>query len=145
MKTCRRTPGICRIDCAEKRTHGFSARVRRGGQLIAKFFADKRHGGRKRAFALAQAHYQKLLRKYGTMTRQKWAQLPRQKNRSGIVGVRRTVVERAGRQFVYWWAVWSPRPNVVRRQRVSQRTHGARRAKALAIRARKRGVRNMEA
>jgi hypothetical protein len=79
------------------------------------------------------------------MTPQRVAQIPRRKNATDIVGVQKFIVKKPGRQLVYWRAVWSPRPNVVRKQTFSPRLYGAQRAKALAIQARNRGVRSMGA
>ena len=44
----------------------------------------------------------------------------------------------------YWLATWSPRLYVVAREMFSVRKHGYRKAKLLAIRARRAGLRNME-
>ena len=130
--------GISRIDQAEKRTHGFFVRLTRQGKIYPAFFGDKTHGGKRRALKAAQKHYQKLLRKHGRITRQDWAQIPRRKGASGIIGVRKVIVTKS-----YWLAHWSPRPHVVRRKMFSVQQYGAKRAKALAIRARRAGLRRM--
>jgi hypothetical protein len=62
----------------------------------------------------------------------------RRKGASGIIGVRKIVVTN-----VYWVAHWMPRPHVPRRKSFSVRKYGAARAKALAIQARKAGLRSM--
>ena len=143
MTARKGTPGISRIDRKAKRTYGFSARLRRKGKTHAKFFSDGVHGGRRWALEAAQEHYRQLLDEHGVMTRQLRAQILRRKGVSGLVGVQKVIVKKRGRQLIYWKAVWSPRPNVVRRKRFSPRLYGARQARALAIRARNKGVRNM--
>ena len=87
MTARKRIPGICRVDRAANRTHGFSARLKRQGRLHAKFFSDGVYGGRRRAFEAAQRHYRKLLREHGIMTRKLRAQILRRKSSSGVVGV----------------------------------------------------------
>ena len=144
MTTARkRTPGISRIDQLEKRTHGFFVRLRRKGKMYSGFFADKSHGGKRQALAAAQKYYQQLLKKHRPMTRQLWAEIVRRRGPSGIVGVQRVILKKGVRKQVYWKATWSPKPYVVRRKTYSVRKYGAKRAKALALRARQQGVRSM--
>jgi hypothetical protein len=134
----KKFPGISRIDQPEKRTHGFFVRLARNGKIFPAFFSDKTHGGRLRAFAAAQRHYEKLLRKHGRLSRRDWAQIPRRKSASGIVGVRKIVITKS-----YWMAHWKPRPSVTRRKLFSVEKYGAKKAKALAVRARKAGLRSL--
>jgi hypothetical protein len=147
MNTPSRTPGICRIDQLEKHNHGFFVRLARRGRIHSAFFADKKHGGREAAFAAAQKHYRQLRLKLGepkTNTRRFWAELRRRKGRSGIHGVQKIVDRRSGKPVTVWKATWSPEPYVVQRKQFSVRKHGAKRAKLLAIRARKAGLRSMK-
>ena len=139
----RRTPGISRIDQPEKRTRGFFVRLSREGRIYNAFFADKTHGGKRRALQAAQQHYQKLLREHRPISRRRRAQTLRRRGASGIIGVQEILIRRPGYQQKYWRAVWSPRRYLVRSRMFSTRKYGARKAKALAIRARKEGLRNM--
>lgn len=140
----KRHPGISRIDQLDKRTHGYFVRLTRNGKVYNSFFADKRLGGKKQALEAAQKHYQALLREHGEMSRKAWAQIPRRKSKSGIVGVRKASVERDGRTITYWAATWSPRPHVSQRRMFSIRKYGSTKARELAIRARNAGLRAME-
>ena len=136
--------GISRIDQKEKRTHGFFVRLTRKGRIFNAFFADKSLGGKARALSAARKHYQKLLRQHGTMSRRGWAQIQRRKSASGIMGVRKIAIDRGRQKYLFWMASWSPRPHVVRRRIFSVKKHGSEKAKLLAVRARRAGVRNME-
>ena len=138
IRARRRTPGISRIDQPEKRTHGYFVRLARKGKIYPAFFADKTHGGKRRALKAAQKHYRKLLRKHGRLTRRDWAQILGRKGASGIIGVRKIVITKS-----FWAAHWSPRPYVHRWKMFSVQKYGAERAKALAIQARKAGLRRM--
>lgn len=141
------TPGICRIDQPEKYNHGFFLRMQRRGKIHSAFFADKQHGGRGQALVAAQAYQRKLLKKHGLPQRKSrrwWAELRRRKGSSSIVGVQRVVQLRDGKARTYWKATWSPKPYVVARKVFSVNRYGARKAKRLAIRARRAGVRSME-
>ncbi len=143
MSRPSRTPGICRIDQPEKHNHGFFVRVQRRGKIHSAFFTDFKHGGRARALAAAQRHYRKMLKWFKPITRRRWAELPRRRGQSGIIGVQRLVDWRSWPIRTYWMATWSPEPYVVRRRSFSVRKYGARKAKWLAIRARRAGLRNM--
>jgi len=147
MNKPSRTPGICRIDQPAKHNHGFFVRVQRRGKIHSAFFTDLRHGGRAKALAAARAHQRKLVAKLGMpvrMSRRQFAELPRRHNTSGIVGVRRVVVRRVGIVRKYWLATWSPEVHMVARKLFSIRRYGAKKAKLLAIRARRAGLRSMK-
>jgi len=136
--------GIARIDQPEKHNHGFFVRLQRKGIVHSAFFADKSYGGKRRAFRAAQKHFRGLEKKYHPMTRKSWAELLRRKGKSGIIGVRRAIIRRSGqRGRVYWQANWSPRPHMVRRRTFSVRKFGERKARTLAILARRIGVQTM--
>lgn len=146
MNKPSRTPGVCRIDQPEKYNHGYFVRLQRRGKIHSAFFSDRQHGGRKQALAAAQKHHRQLAAKLGTpahMSRRQWAELRRRKGSSGIVGVQRLVVRRYGKVRKYWKATWSPEPYVVARKVFSMQKYGSKRAKQLAIRARRAGLRSM--
>ena len=147
MNTPPRTPGICRIDQPDKHNHGFFVRVQRRGKIHSAFFTDCSHGGRVQALVAAQQHHRKLLRKLGLpkqRSRRWWAELLRRRGRSGIIGVQRLVDWRSMQPRKYWKATWSPKPYVVRRKEFSVRKYGFRKARLLAIRARRAGLRSMK-
>lgn len=147
MSRINKTPGICRIDQVEKRTHGFFVRVMRKGKIHSAFFTDLKHGGKARALAAAQEHRQRLLAKLGLpqqKSRRFWAELRRRKGSSHVVGVQKLVTRRGKKPAVYWKATWSPEPYVVRQKFFSVAKYGARKAKKLAIKARRAGVRSMK-
>jgi len=147
MKRLSTTPGICRIDQPHKYNHGFFVRLTRRGRIHSAFFADKKHGGREQAMAAAQAHYLKLREKLG-MPRHRsrlWnAQIVRNVGRSGIYGVQRVIDRRTKPWRKYWRATWSPELGVVRKKQYSIRKHGEEKAKQLALRARRAGLRSIK-
>jgi hypothetical protein len=141
------TPGICRIDQPAKHNHGFFVRVQRRGKIRSAFFTDFKHGGRAQALAAAQKHHRKLLAKLGPpqqLSRRWWAELRRRKGSSGTVGVQKVVNRRLKHPRTYWVATWSPKPYVVRRRQFSARKFGYQKARRLAVRARRAGVRSMK-
>ncbi|HXR46271.1 MAG TPA: hypothetical protein VN784_02425 [Candidatus Limnocylindrales bacterium] len=147
MSRSSRTPGVSRIDQDAKRTHGFFVRLQRRGKTHSAFFTDQKYGGRKRALAAAQKHYRKLLAKLGPPARKRrrqWAEIPRRKGSSGIVGLQLKKVRRHGEVRKYWVATWSPRPHVSRRKEFSFWRYGSKKARQLAVRARRAGLRSMQ-
>jgi hypothetical protein len=147
VKTRSSTPGICRIDQPEKHNHGFFVRVQRRGRIHSAFFTDFKYGGRAQALAAAEQHRRKLLRKLGLpkqKSRRWWAEIRRRKGSSGIVGVRKLVDWQSWPLRTYWRATWSPEPYAARRNMFSVRKFGARKARLLAIRARRAGLRSMK-
>lgn len=146
MKTSMRNRGISRIDQTAKHNHGYFVRLQRRKKIRSAFFTDKKHGGKRKALAAAQKHYRKLLAEFGPprrLLRRWWAEIRRRKGSSGIVGVQKRVVRREGRIGRYWMAIWSPKLHVVRRKLFSVRKYGPRKARQLAIRARRAGLRSM--
>lgn len=141
------TPGISRIDQPSHRTHGFFVRVSWQGQIFSGFFSDKKYDGREQALAVAQAFYLELRKKLGMPAQRdrRWnAQIVRRKGRSGIHGVRRMINRRVKPWRKYWVALWSPELGVVKKKQFSIKKHGEEKAKQLAIRARRAGVRGMK-
>ena len=147
MSRPSKTPGICRIDQPHKRTHGFFLRVQRNGIIHSAFFTDLKYGGKAAALAAARKFHRQATAIFGPspmLDRRHWAETVGRKGRSGIRGVHR-VIDRRGKPWrKYWQTKWSPEPGVVRKRRFSIRKFGEERAKQLAIRARRTGVRNMQ-
>jgi hypothetical protein len=146
MNTPSKTPNISRIDQPSHRTHGFFLRASRQGKIFSGFFSDKTYGGRAQALAAAQEHRVKLLKIVGLplqKSRRLNAQIVRRRGRSGIHGVQRLIDRKVRPWRKYWVASWSPEPGVVRKRQFSIRKFGEVRAKQLAIRARREGLRSM--
>jgi len=141
------TPGITRIDQPSHRTHGFFVRASWQGQIFSGFFSDKKYGGREQALVVAQAFYLELRKKLGLpghRDRRWWAETVRRRGKSGIQGISRMINRRVKPWRKYWVAKWSPELGIVRKKQFSIRIYGEEKAKQLAIRARRAGVRSMK-
>jgi len=139
--------GICRIDQPAKHNYGYFARLQRDGKIYSAFFADKAHGGRKKALAAAIAYHQNMLEIFGPPMQKRrrwWAEIRRRKGSSGVVGVQLSVVRRGGKARKYWTATWSPKPYSPVRKMFSINRHGFRKARQMAVRARRAGLRSMD-
>lgn len=105
-------PGLTRVDYPPKRMFGYMARLRRGGKVfLNEFFADKNHGGKRRAQRAAVARYKEVAatappRSSGAA--HKGALTSR--NSSGQVGVRVAITTGrpgSGGEYFAWEAFWT--------------------------------------
>ncbi len=135
--------GISRIDQEEKHNHGWFVRVTRKGKTYSSFFTDKKHGGKGKALAAAKIGLVKLREKYPPMSRKEFARVQRRKTKSGIVGVTRLTKKVKGKDYDFWQATWSPRTGVIEKKVYSITKYGEDKAKKLAVKARKEGIKNM--
>ena len=99
----------------------------RRGKIHSAFFSDRKHGGEKLAFAVAQKYYRELRLKLGkpkTNSRRFWGELPRRKGRSGIHSVQKIIDRRSVQPVIVWRATWGPEPYMARKKQFSVRKHG---------------------
>ena len=143
MSRAKKTPGICRIDQPQKHNHGFYVRLNRNGKHCARFFSDRAHGTREKAFAAASRCYAEWDKKYPRMSRKKFAQIVRRPNGSGLFGVSKIAKDINGKVYEFWQASWSPRLGEIAKKSFSVRKYGDEKAKNLALKARKQGVSEM--
>jgi hypothetical protein len=135
-----RNYAIARIDLPGAGTHGWQVRLQRRGVKHAKYFSDRGHGGRARAFERALRWRDALLRQFA---KEESARVCRRsaRNSSGVVGVSKvTVVASNGLQYLFWQATWSPAPGRRRCVKFSLKRYGDREAFRLAVQAREKGA-----
>jgi hypothetical protein len=136
--------GISRIDQPEKHNHGFYVRVTRNCKQFAKFFSDKKSGSKNKALIAAKAHYADLCLNNPAMSRRKFAQIQRRSSKTGIVGVSKIVKSIKGKSYKFWQATWSPKIGTVQKEAFSVKKFGEIKAKEMAVKARNKGVREMQ-
>jgi hypothetical protein len=125
--------GISRIDQPEKNNHGYYVRLTRQGEQYAKFFSDKRYGGKRKAKKAAKEFLEELEAELPPVN---LVGIKSVRNKSGYVGVNRTKSTSRGHTYEYWQAFWNS-GGVRRSAKFSINKYGAREAKKLAIAARK--------
>lgn len=126
--------GISRIEQPEKNHFGYYVRLMWRGNQHAKFFSDKKYGGKQQAWKAAEQYFDELDQKMPLDS-----QVGRMsvRNRSGIVGVSRTKSSRHGHCYEYWQAWWGS-GNQRKSVKFSIHKYGETEAKELAIKARKK-------
>ncbi|TWT49336.1 AP2 domain protein [Rubripirellula amarantea] len=138
---------IIRLD-RETASGGFLVRITRKGKLTSQYFRDEDYGGKRKALAAAKEYRDKIeATKKGYSTKE-LAKRARANNTSGITGVR-LVTEVDPRwpsepEYKYWVAQWSPSKGVRKTKRFSVDKYGDKEAYRLAVKARNRGVANMD-
>jgi hypothetical protein len=89
--------GISRIDCPENKTVGWYVRVRLGNVTKSKFVSDQKHGGKDEALMRAVKYRDQLEKELGK-PRTDWVIVGKNpRNRTGVVGVRRTAKKYKGK------------------------------------------------
>jgi hypothetical protein len=124
--------GISRIEQPEKNHFGYYVRLTWRGNQYAKFFSDKKYGGKRAALQAAERHFDELDEQ---MPLDSQAGRMSVRNSSGIVGVSRTRSTCRGHRYEYWQAWWGSgehRKSV----KFSIHKYGEETAKQLAIKAR---------
>ena len=130
---------ISRIDQPHKHNHGYFVRITRNHKTESKFFPDKSNGGKRAALRAAKEYHTQL---------QGWAESQKKKrtkpgarNTSGIVGVNRAV-NKTGEE--YWQAAWVDSNGRRRNAKFSIKKYGEEKAKKMARKARREGVKEKE-
>ncbi len=141
--------GISRFDDDIRNTHGWRVSLRRYGKMLVENFPDKKYGDRKRALKLAQQYRDELLGKFPPISRREVCQVRRSNNKSGISGVctyAKSYTLRDGtiRETRYWEASWPGDEGKNISISFSVSKYGEELARSMAIRARIRGLEEVE-
>ena len=141
--------GISRIDDDTYRTHAWRVSLRRYGKTHVKNFPDLKHGGKRKALRAAKEYRDWFVSTHPPMTRKAFADVLRVNNTSGIPGVykyRKTYYLKDGteRERWYWEAHWPTAPGESDKACFAVHHYGENRARQLAIRARKEGLKRVE-
>ena len=134
--------GISRIDDDVNRTHAWRVSLCRRGKRHVKNFTDKKWAGKGRALQHAKQYRDGLLCEYPPLSRQEFCSILRRNNKSGIVGVYRYAKRFALRdgsikETWYWEANWPIDKAGSSHLSFSVNEFGEKKARQLAIRARK--------
>lgn len=141
--------GISRIDDDTYRTHAWRVSLRRYGKTHVRNFPDKKCGGKRKALQQAKQYRDELIKQHPPMTRQEFADIRRSNNKSGITGVycyAKPYYLKGGekREIWYWEANWPTSVNGSEHIAFSVKEYGEERARSLAIRARREGLKKVE-
>lgn len=147
MKKEKAMRHITRIDYERKHQHGWWVRIHRDLKMIQKFFSDYAHGGsQQRALREAKKHRDELLRLYPKPERGNMFNKPNSRNQGNPPGVHKTRSRHRGRYYNVWQAgyILPDGKRVNKKIYFSPTGRSEEEAKALAIKARKAGLKLIE-
>lgn len=123
---------------------GWNFRLRHAGRIESKFFSDRSYGGKENTLAVARMYRDARLNQLGPKDSMRHVGKSNSRNSSGIVGVSRTIIMINGRSYACWSAQWplSAGRHCIRRFSVLK--FGEEKARLLAIKARKDGVKALK-
>lgn len=117
--------GISRIDA--KGTHGWYVRIYKNGKTYSKLYSDSRYGGTEQALKYAKKARKAALETLKSVPGNDQRRLVSQdkRNKSGIIGVSRTVKKNTtGGDSVYYQVTWSPEKGKIKNRQWSVRKFG---------------------
>ena len=137
---------ISRVNHKKKNAFGWLVRIVFQGEKYQKFFSDLAAGGRRASLKAAVTWRNQTEKKIGRPRTERKVALQTNRNKSGVVGLRRTTkaMTRDGRKkgpvYEVWWF---PKPGEIRKTSVSILKYGERQAFRRALALRKAGEREM--
>ncbi|MFK7734180.1 MAG: AP2/ERF family transcription factor [Pseudomonadales bacterium] len=140
---------ISRIDDDIHRTYAWRVSMCRRGKRYVRNFSDKKLGGQEIALNAAKQYRDQLLVRHAPITRQEFSVAKRRNNKSGITGVytyakRFQLRDGSIRETWYWEANWPTERGESAHESFSVRKYGEKMARQMAIRARERGLQEVE-
>ena len=146
LRCMNKLRNIMRVDRTQ--SGGYLVRITRRGKLHSEYFSDSTHGGKRKALKAAQEYRDAQEQKLKAFTAKQLSKKLRANNTSGTPGVR-LVTETDSRwasepTYQYYVAQWSPAKGVRKTKRFSVKKYGKKKALEMAIKARNRGVNQME-
>jgi len=134
------TPLVFEVNYPEHGQVGFVVRLNRRGKRVYSIFNYSQFPSKAACRKAAARYARKLNQQFPRLSRQELAMIRGKKNS----GVRRVVNRSGGRDYAFWEASWSPKPNQVKRVKFSVKKYGNEQAKKMAVAARNEGVRMMK-
>ncbi len=141
--------GISRIDDEAHRTHAWRVSLSRRGERFVKNFPDQKWGGKRKALAAAKDCRDQFIQGNPPLSRREFCSIIRSNNKTGITGVYRfsksfKLKNGQIRESWYWEASWPIGKSRQSHITFSVNELGERRAKQLAIAARRRALEELE-
>ncbi len=141
--------GISRIDDDHHHTHAWRVSFQRRGKRYVKNFPDKKWGGKRKALTAAKDYRDNFIRQNPPLSRREFCSIIRSNNSTGITGVYRyakrfRLKNGQMRESWYWEATWPIGNSRLAHFAFPVNELGERKAKKLAIDARKRALQELE-
>jgi hypothetical protein len=139
---------ITRIDRPDRGHHAWYVRVLFKGTLISKHFADLKHGGKRKALKAAIEFRNQAEKELGKPRTDRRIVGCSPLNKSGVIGVRRTVKQSRAAQENrppgnFFEVTWAPTPGQIKRAAFSIDRYGEEEAFRRACKLRERKLRQI--
>src|SRR5881392_3441473 len=108
-------PLLFEVNYPEHGQVGYVVRLNRRGERVYRIFNYSRFPSKPACRKAATQYAKELAQDFPRLSRQELAAIRGKKNS----GVRRVVNRSAGREYAFWEASWSPKPNQVKRVKFS--------------------------
>lgn len=145
MARSKKHKGISRIDSGS--THGWFVRGYRNGTTYSKLFSDRKHGGKGKARAEAEAYREELNARIEAIPKKPRARrivVSDSRNTTGELGVSRTTKLGAnGTKYECFSVGWRPEPGVQKCTSFSISKYGEQKAFELAVALRRKKMREI--
>lgn len=129
---------VVRID--HKGTRGYQVRTPSSYGLMpsSRFFADRKHGGKKHSLAAAITFRNQTFKKHGIpLTANRRIRYTNSRNSTGVLGVGMQWVTKGGYQYKHYVVTWCPQPYTQRNRLFSANKYGDQKAFDMAVKFRK--------
>ena len=136
-------PGLYRERLGKEGSR-YRIRISRNHETIQEYFFFGISRTEAEARRRAIRRWKQIRKSLPVIGRVAFAQIQRRRSRSGIVGVRRTTQTVKGHEYDFWEAWWSDRRHNRRSKRFSVNKYGEDKAKHLAVKARRKGLAELE-
>ncbi len=121
-------------------TSRFRILINHNKEIIQEYFYVGAEKSEKAAKDAAIKRWREIRKKYPVLTKRKFREVLRKPTASGISGVTRITTRARGNEYEVWKANWTTRRGVRRSKQFSINKYGERKAKQLAIQARKEAL-----
>lgn len=132
-------PGLYR-ETDSKGTSRYRILINHNKQIIQEYFYFGAKVTEKAAKKAAKERWTKLRKKYPVLTKRKFREVVRKPTASGIAGVTKITTQSNGYEYEVWKATWTNRVGNRSSKQFSINKYGTRKAKRLAIQARKEAL-----
>lgn len=134
-----RFPGLYR-ETNSKGESRFRIVINHNKEIIQEYFYFGANATEKEAEKAAKERWREIRKKIPVLTKRRFREVLRKPTASGIPGVNRITTYSKGHEYEVWKASWTTRSGVRRSKQFSINKYGVRKAKRLAIEARKEAL-----
>jgi hypothetical protein len=132
-------PGLYRDDCGKEGMR-FRILISHNKKIIQEYFYFRTQASERKAKKLAKERWTELRAIYPVITKRMFREIPRHPTSTGITGVTRIISVVKGYEYEFWKATWTTLRGDRRSRQFSVNKYGKRKAKRLAIEARREAL-----